>query len=107
MDAVKFLKERDRMCENHSCKECPIGKITMMGDCSYDRKEAEKIVEVVKNWSRENPDLIGKKYIIEIDKVVFDSVYKKTMLRVKGVELDGGVVWLDKAFIEQLAESEE
>lgn len=97
MDAVKFLKERDRMCENHSCKECPIGKITLMGDCSYDKKEAEKIVEVVEDWSKENPEEVGKKYIIEVDAVDNSSYHC----------CHTSIGWFSKSQLEQLEEYKE
>lgn len=64
MDAVKFLKEEDRMCDkykyssNHSCSDCPChsdkngtGKI-----CSNLRKtHPEKYVEIVAKWASAHP----------------------------------------------------
>lgn len=58
MDAVKYLKERDRMCGGSNCWECPLyeknnGKRV---NCQVIEKEyAEKAVEIVEKWSAEHP----------------------------------------------------
>lgn len=109
MDAAKFVREFRRICNKHNrCANCLLNK-TLLCDSKKElsQKESEKIVEIIENWSKENPDIIGKKYIIELDKVDFNSTCERTMLRIKGVKYDGGEVWLDKALMEQLTESEE
>lgn len=111
MDAVKFLEVYSRMCNKHvGCVGCPMEgePICQCIDRKFSHEESERMIEIVEDWSKKNPDIIGKKYIIEIDKVEFDSTCAKTMLRVKGVKYDGcGEVWLNKEFIEQLTESKE
>lgn len=98
MDAVKFLKERDRMCERVECDNCPIGKITLMKNCDYEREDIENIVEAVENWSKENPKEVGKKYIIEIDKVDRDRGRKQ--YHIKGAQgfwiSDGNLTGLEE-----------
>lgn len=51
MDAVKFIKERLRMCDSfnvNDCIDCPIEK-----DCVDT--EPELMVKVVEEWSKANP----------------------------------------------------
>ena len=97
MDAVKFLQERDRMCERFECNDCPIGKITLMKNCEYLSEDVEKIVEAVEKWSKENPEEIGKKYIIEIDAITKNSCH------VKGT----GNMWFDRDYLKSLEEYKE
>lgn len=58
MDAVKYIKEKYRMCEKYPlCGGCPLRKINKEGT-SYDtavKKHAEEAVSVVKKWSEEHP----------------------------------------------------
>ena len=103
MDTVKFLREFGRMCNEHiSCKDC-LFKGT--GMCLYNgdyygkisQEEAERAVRIVENWSRANPEEIGKKYIIEIDKVTVND-----LCRIKGT-----TCLLDREELEQLEEYKE
>lgn len=59
MDAVEYLKEKVRMCNEHRCRNCPLGKA---GDEQYysscrecEEEHPEEAVEVVKKWSAEHP----------------------------------------------------
>lgn len=58
MDAIKYLKEMNRMCNGSNCCECPLfennnGKKV---NCKILEKEyAEKAVEIVEKWSAEHP----------------------------------------------------
>lgn len=62
MDAVKFLKEIERMCEAHrdnpygerDCKGCPL-EISVDECMRVEMEEPEKIVEIVEQWSKEHP----------------------------------------------------
>lgn len=50
MDAVKFFKEKERMCETTStCFECPV-----RGRCNPSHGTAEEVAAVEK-WSEEHP----------------------------------------------------
>ena len=96
MDAVKFLKESKRICLTHArCKDCPLntaaGSVCSIRTCNDD--DLSKAVEIVENWSEENPKELGKKYIIEIDKVEGSSC------RVKGAKW-----WVYRAELEKLEE---
>jgi hypothetical protein len=94
MDAVKFMKERIRMCKNYSeCKDCPI-TLKLKTTCTLQLEEDyEELVKIVENWSKKNPEQIGKKYIIEIDEVDGNSC------RIKGLS-----VWLGTSQLERLEE---
>lgn len=54
MDAVKFLMENKRMCQNFKvCSRCPLH-----GNCIssiVDSGDAIKTVEIVEKWSEEHP----------------------------------------------------
>lgn len=58
MDAVKYLKEMNRMCNGSDCCECPLftnnnGKNV---NCKILEKEyAEEAVEIVEKWSADHP----------------------------------------------------
>ena len=52
MDAIKFLKTRNRICkETDDCSNCPIVEFDL---CGYD-KDVEKIVSIVETWAKEHP----------------------------------------------------
>ena len=58
MDALKYIKERNRMCRHYPlCKGCPIDKLVEYGSCFDDLEEnnPEKIIEEVEKWSKEHP----------------------------------------------------
>lgn len=60
MDAVTFLKEKNRLTKQCSikCSECRLSFIKNEKDltCSVFEKEyPEKVVEIVENWSKEHP----------------------------------------------------
>lgn len=50
MDAVKFLKEINRMCEKYEiCYDCPLESCRTL-----KRYNPEKLVAMVEKWSKEN-----------------------------------------------------
>ena len=100
MDAVKFLKERNRMCKGISCNECPIREKTLDMDISCDLfgadvEEIAEIVEAVESWSKEKPEELGKKYIIEINRTNCDG----SAFGMKGLNC-----WLDRYDLAHLKE---
>ena len=53
MDAVKFLKERERMCLIYkACDGCPLQESDL---CLDEGENAEAIVKTVEKWSAEHP----------------------------------------------------
>jgi len=56
MEAVKYLKERERMCQlfqNNFCCDCPLGEGGTCVDLEINNPEI--IVDLVKEWSDNNP----------------------------------------------------
>lgn len=59
MDAVKFIKERKRMCNGRPCATCPlftVHRLEYLHDCKdwcMDHPEAS--VTVVEKWAEEHP----------------------------------------------------
>ena len=61
MDAVKYLKEAERMCDTIGmCECCPFGSSKAAFPCgsslsSLDTEYPEKAVEIVEKWANEHP----------------------------------------------------
>ena len=58
MDAVKFLKEYERMCETcFNCDGCPIqgAKPNLMSCGDFRRENASVFVSVVEKWAEAHP----------------------------------------------------
>ncbi len=54
MDAVEFIKERNRMCNNYACcTDCPLGGKEHCN--SILNVDAQKIVPIVEQWTKEHP----------------------------------------------------
>ena len=53
MDALEFIRERNRMCQSFGdgCKNCPANKDRFCIAFNVD----EEIVPIVEKWSKENP----------------------------------------------------
>lgn len=58
MDAVKYLKELNRMCtKSHTCDDCPIYKATGK-NCGMAYSNAEMLaghVGIVEQWAKDHP----------------------------------------------------
>lgn len=61
MDAVEFLKTANRLCENQSCRECPVckeGVCMVMNMVRIDGGLVESIEETVskvEQWAKDHP----------------------------------------------------
>ena len=58
MDAVEFLKEKERMCREHDCFDCPLGKKNNereLGCPALENQYPETAIAIVEQWSREHP----------------------------------------------------
>ena len=81
MDAVKLLKEYQRMCKNSDCSTCELACHNdetfpfCLWECDYE-KYAEQIVEVVEKWSIKHP--------IKTRKMDFLEKYPKAPLKPNG-----------------------
>lgn len=83
MDAVKFIKERNRMCSTYTpkrCEGCPADNYGKDGTACImvDKIDAERLVPIVEEWSAAHPrktrqDIFLKQYqncMIDHDGVV-------------------------------------
>lgn len=59
MDAIKFLKERNRMCiTNVSCYDCPAHDLGCSNSCKFAMENwasPEQQINLVKEWSAAHP----------------------------------------------------
>ena len=64
MDAVKFIKEKDRMCHSYEdkfhfrCNECSLSSVKngYHSSCqSFIVNHPEKAIEIIEKWSEEHP----------------------------------------------------
>lgn len=54
MDAVEFIKARNRMCDNYACcTDCPLGGEENCN--SIPNVDADTIVPIVEQWAKEHP----------------------------------------------------
>lgn len=52
MDAVEYVKQRERMCDYYvNCGDCPVGKY---GRCA-SLNEIPNLVPIVEQWAKEHP----------------------------------------------------
>lgn len=63
MDAIKFVKERNRMCKSFggSCDSCPADKNT----CCDTFEWQEKLVTIVEEWSVAHPQKTRQDVFLE------------------------------------------
>lgn len=63
MDAIKFINERNRMCNTYKlkrCEGCPANNLNNYGGdgvacIMIDNIDAERLVPIVEKWSKEHP----------------------------------------------------
>lgn len=56
MDALKFLKERKRMCTScKGCDGCPLAGTHCVLSYATDDEDYERIIATVEQWSKEHP----------------------------------------------------
>ena len=74
MDAVKFIKEKNRMCDTvANCDKCPLNDVD---NCTPYSDNVEEIVDIVEMWSKENPIITNGDKFTE----VFGIVSEKDLL---------------------------
>lgn len=56
MDALKFLRERKRMCDSYTdCKGCPFNDSKCVINSALSDDDYERITATVEQWSKEHP----------------------------------------------------
>lgn len=60
MDAIEFIRERNRMCATYTPKRCEGCPADNYGGCGVacimiDKIDAERLVPIVEKWSSEHP----------------------------------------------------
>lgn len=60
MDAIEFIRERNRMCATYTPKRCEGCPADNYGGCDVacimiDKIDAERLVPIVEKWSSEHP----------------------------------------------------
>ena len=66
MDAVKFIKERQRFCDGRSCGKCELSnKRIHCGGMNYiDNPKA--LVDFIEQWSKENSIVTNADKLVEV-----------------------------------------
>ena len=89
MDAIKFMKEKKRMCAlNAGCLNCPIGiQNNKFGEpCrDFENNHPEDAVAIVEKWSSEHP---AKTRQSEILKIIPDATIRNGILITKPCEVN-------------------
>lgn len=95
MDAVKFLKEKKRMCDRYysnDCKGCPLGPAPENGgyaSCEqFAEEDPDEVVVNVEQWSAEHP--------IITNAMKFEQVFG-TLAPVAKL-INGNPTWWDKEY---------
>ena len=58
MDAIKFLKEYKRICDEYDCEGCPIRKesnYSILSCYEWVNRNPEKAVKIVEDWGKDFP----------------------------------------------------
>lgn len=56
MDAIKFIKEKNRMCCSHRlCSNCPASSTSKEKCDEFLNSNVEEFVSIVEKWSAEHP----------------------------------------------------
>lgn len=71
MDAIRFLKEKERMCNSYKeCDECPMkqrhdSNYYNFTYCEYPEAFPEETVAIIEKWSAEHPIQTNADYVAE------------------------------------------
>lgn len=72
MDAVKFIKEINRLCEaQEDCKDCPlIGHACDVNTATiiscYNIESVQEMVQIVEQWAKEHPKVTRKREFLKM-----------------------------------------
>lgn len=66
MDALEFLRERNRMCNSYDgCKGCPFDDSKCVIDSTISDEDCKRIVATVEQWSKEHPHKTRQSVLLE------------------------------------------
>lgn len=91
MDAVKFIKEINRLCEaQEDCKDCPlighacdVNTATIMS--CYNIESVQNMVQIVEQWAKVHPVNTRQSEFLKM----FPNAYLETITRLLPCSLDG------------------
>lgn len=64
MDAVEFIRERNRMCKHfRGCNQCPADG--MICSTIWEMNDAERLVQIVEEWAKEHPHKTRQRKFLE------------------------------------------
>ena len=67
MDAIKFLKEKKRMCNSMTCGNCPVSRKNSGEKCIWLLyNHPEKFVALVEEWSKEHPEKTRQSELLKL-----------------------------------------
>ena len=91
MDAVKFMKEYKRLCDEYSaCVGCPLKNY---GDCID--AEPKELVKAVEEWSEEHPIITNGMKVLEL---IPSDVSNTTITRVYPSTKDYVKIYIEKSW---------
>lgn len=93
MEALKYLKEKERMCEKlGDCNKCLL-QDSQMGNCIIREKyHPEEAVEIVEKWSAENPQkTILQDFLEKYPKAHTDIIHHNICPRDLGYKISGDI----------------
>ena len=66
MDALEFLKERNRLCDSYrGCVGCPFGAAECVVRDMVSDENCKRIVSAVEQWSKEHPRKTRQRVFLE------------------------------------------
>ena len=66
MDAVEFIKERQRYCKDRSCKECALNNQDILCGNMNFIDNPEKLVDFIERWAKEHPIVTNSDKLVEV-----------------------------------------
>lgn len=94
MDAVKFIKEYRRICDEYSsCIRCPLKNENESDDCID--ADPEKMVKVVEEWSNAHPLTTNGMKVLEL---IPSDVSNTTITRVYPSTKDYVKIYIEKSW---------
>lgn len=90
MDAVKFLKERNRMCEEAGwgCRSCYLVKKTDKTCWTLEADDIDKAIKAVGDWSKEHPIKTRQSEFLKLFPNARKHGYNTSLLEIRPCDID-------------------